>query len=85
MNSPMLIKLNKKNYDLLKSIDFSPFDFKISFHDDNLTFDTDDVLSLQIALNYEISLNGMTDDQMECTEYGRELYALYDVILDQVE
>ena len=85
MNSPMLIKLNKKNYNLLKSIDFSPFDFKITFNDDNLTFDTDDVFALQIALNYEISLNGMTDDQMECTDYGRELYALYDVILDQVE
>lgn len=85
MNNCTSFKLSKEYYDLLKSIDFSSFEFKITFNDDSLTFDTDDVFALQIALNYEISLNGMTDDQMECTEYGRELYALYDVILDQIE
>lgn len=80
-----MYKLSKTNYDLLKSIDFSPFEFKITFNDDSLTFDTDDVFALQIALNYEISLNGMTDDQMECTDYGRKLYSLYDEIIDQIE
>lgn len=80
-----MYKLNKTNYELLKGIDFSSFEFSLMFNDDGLTFDTDDVFTLQIALNYEISLNGMTDDQMECTEYGRKLYALYDAIIEQIE
>lgn len=80
-----MYKLSKANFELLKSIDFSSFEFSLTFSDDDLTFETDDVFALQIALNYEISLNGMTDDQMECTEYGRKLYSLYDEIIDQIE
>ena len=88
MNSPMLIKLNKKNYDLLKSIDFSSFEsleVSLKFNDKELTFETDNIMMLQIALNYEISLNGMTKDQEECTVYGRKLYALYDEIIYLIE
>lgn len=83
-----MYKLSKSNYDLLKSIDFSSFEslnVKLKFNDKDLTFETDDILTLQIALNYEISLNGMSDDQEECTEYGRKLYALYDEIIEQIE
>lgn len=80
-----MYKLNKSEYELLKSLDFSLFDaVSVSFNDAEQSFETDDILSLQIALNYEISLNGMTEDQEECTEYGRKLYALYDAILDQL-
>lgn len=83
-----MYKLSKRNYDLLKSIDFSSFEslnVKLKFNDKDLTFETDDILTLQIALNYEISLNGMSDAQEECTEYGRKLYALYDEIIEQIE
>lgn len=88
MDNRTSFKLSKKNYDLLKSIDFSSFEsleVSLKFNDKDLTFETDDIMMLQIALNYEISLNGLTKDQEECTEYGRKLYALYDEIYYQIE
>lgn len=83
-------KLSKENYDLLKNCHFAELwditeDLILQFNDEECSFETNNVRELQILLNYEISLYGMTDDQMECTENGRALYALYDEIHYQKE
>ena len=79
-----MIKLDKKSYGLLKSIDLSEMGDHISFNDAELSFETDNLRLLQIILNEEIVTKGMKN-QNEVTEYGRALYALYDAILDQKE
>ena len=77
-----MIKLDKKSYDLLRSIDLSEMEGIITFNDDDMSFETEDLRLLQIILNEEIVTKGMKD-QNEVTEHGRALYALYDAILDQ--
>lgn len=83
-------KLSKENYALLKGCHLAELwdvtdNLILQFNDEECSFETNNVRELQILLNYEISLYGMTDDQMECTEYGRALYALYDEIHYQKE
>jgi hypothetical protein len=78
-----MIVLKKKEYETLKSIDPSELDEDIIFHDEDLSFKVDDVRSLLLSLNEIIALHGMTSDQIECSEYGKELYALYDAIYAQ--
>ena len=82
----MKFKLLKKQYQLLRTIDFSELNGKISFIDkmEEVTVD-DDALSLfQMIISEEIDRNGLTDDQNDVTPHGRELYALYDAVYDQI-
>lgn len=79
----MIIKLSEKEYSVLKGVDLSEMGDAITFHDKEMTFETSDIRLLQILLNEEIVTNGMID-QNEVSKYGRELYDLYDSILDQL-
>lgn len=79
-----MFKLSKKNYDLLKTVDFSEMGENIKFYDDELSFETGDIKLLLVILNEEIVTTGL-DDDYNPTEHGRELYALYDAILAQKE
>lgn len=79
-----MFKLSKKNYDLLKSIDLSEMGESITFYDDVLSFETSDIKLLLVILNEEIVTKGL-GDKYDPTEHGRELYALYDAILEQKE
>ena len=74
--------LSKKQFDLLKSVDFSEMGDSISFDDEACEVHTDDLQLLQIILTEEITAKGLTPDQQNITKYGEALEALYDEIYD---
>ena len=78
------IKLKKQSYDLLKAVDLSEMGNNVKFYDDDLSFETSDIKLLLVILNEEIVTKGL-DDSYDPTERGRELYTLYDMILDQIK
>lgn len=75
----MRAKLSKENYELLKQMDFSVINDEISFDDENLMFETDNEL-FDAVFDVNILAEGMDDSQEECNEYGKKLYALYDLL-----
>ena len=75
--------LSKKNYDLLKQIDFTEMGQSLVFNDGSLSFDTDSIRLLEVIITEEITTKGMKRGQQECNEYGRRLYDLYDEIYYQ--
>ena len=72
-------QLNKKWYDLLRNMDYSLTDVSVSFDDENYIFETNDK-DFDIIFDLNIVAYGMDKDQNRCTEYGRQLYMLYDLI-----
>ena len=76
-------QLDAAKYKLLRSVDFSELGEDIIFYDDVCSFETNNIRLLQIILNEEIACKGMTADQQYASEYGWQLYDLYDEILTQ--
>ncbi len=78
----MVISLPDEQYKLLKSIDFSDIKEHIHFDDQNKSVEVTDskVDELQIIVDDEIVLKGLSDDQEEVLPLGRKLYDLYDTI-----
>lgn len=72
-------KLPTKWYKLLKEMDLSEIKDEIVFDDDNCIFETENPL-FDIVFDENIVAYGMDEDQNHCTEYGRQLYTLYDLI-----
>jgi hypothetical protein len=54
----------------------------ISLDESTNTVQTENLRLLQIILTEEITTKGLTPDQQNITQYGKELEALYDEILD---
>ena len=54
----------------------------ISLDESTNTVQTENLRLLQIILTEEITTKGLTPDQLNITQYGKELEALYDEILD---
>ena len=54
----------------------------ISLDESTNTVQTDNLRLLQIILTEEITTKGLTPDQQNIRQYGQELEALYDDILD---
>lgn len=77
------IKLSKERYNLLKEIDFEGYEAKIIFYDDSCEFETD-IDEFEVYMAAYISICGMDEKQDRCTEYGRQLYDLYDYVMDEV-
>ena len=75
----MRMQLNKKRYEVLKSMDFSAIDNDIVLYDDTCEFETNNPL-FDVVFDINIITNGMDENQNECTEYGKQLYELYDLI-----
>lgn len=75
-------KLDKKWYDLLKEIDFSEIAGEIEFNDAECSFETSSE-DFDLIIDEYIVARGMTPDQEECTECGRRLYMLYDLIFGE--
>lgn len=73
--------LSPSRFQLLKKIDLSEMGSSVLLDDKTCTVQTDDLRLLQIILTEEITTKGLTDDQENVTEHGRELEALYDEIL----
>lgn len=81
----MKYKLSRKNYILLRTIDFSEMGDTVTFDDEEASVSTNNIVLLQIIITEEIVGTGMDDAQNECNERGRELYDLYDELLDLEE
>jgi len=81
----MLFKLDEKQYNLLKTIDFSEINGSFSFDDATLSVEVSDdaVGTFQVIISEEIDVKGLSNNQDEVTPYGRKLYALYDEITYQ--
>lgn len=73
--------LSPSHFQLLREIDLSEMGSSVLLDDKTCTVQTDDLRLLQIILTEEITTKGLTDDQENVTEHGRELEALYDEIL----
>ena len=72
-------RIDRKWYNLLKEIDFSEIKDQIIFRDEMCEFETDSEI-FDIIINEYIVSNGMDNEKNECTEYGRRLYMLYDLL-----
>ncbi len=72
-------QLDQKWYNMLKELDFSEIQSEITFDDKNQTFETESEL-FDIIFNENIVSRGMDKNHDQCTEHGRELYMLYDLI-----
>lgn len=72
-------QLDRKKYELLRNMDYSLMDIDISFDDDNCIFESNDE-NFDVIFDLNIVAYGMDEEQEQCNEYGRDLYALYDII-----
>ena len=77
------IKLPEKLYKILKGIDFTAYEQEILFLDEECKFRTN-LREFFIYLNMYICAFGMDEKQEQCTEYGWQLYELYDYVMDEV-
>lgn len=72
------IKLEKRLYDLLKTVDWSELQGSIWFNDNENEFITSNFELFQLILSEAIVSKGFVNDLP--TEYGRQLEELYDTI-----
>lgn len=70
--------LSRQSFELLKAIDFSEMNDKITFIESEHAVETSDFGLMQIIVDEEITDKGLDEHQNECNEYGKKLYALYD-------
>ena len=77
-----IYRLSKESYQTLKRVALEEMENKLVLHDNSLSAETDDLESLLLILNEEIAGRGM-DRQETVNEFGLELYALYDELLEQ--
>lgn len=74
-------RLSETNYKLLRSLPLFKEHYVIVFHDDNCTIEVSDIDELMLDVNDMIIMYGMKDQNV-CTEYGWQLYGLYDELLE---
>ena len=74
-------KLSDRQYALLKELDFSDLGQSIVFSDEDWSISVEDFSLFLTVFTEEIVGRGMDENQEECTEYGRELYAIYDELV----
>lgn len=74
-------QLSEKNYELLKALPLFMEQYTITFDDKSRTITVSDVDELMFDVNDMIIMYGMKD-QNTCTGYGKQLYALYDELLE---
>ena len=74
-------KLSDRQYALLKELDFSDLGQSIVFSDEDRSISVEDFSLFLTVFTEEIVGRGMDENQEECTEYGRELYAIYDELV----
>lgn len=75
--------LSPNLYELLKTINLSEMDNDILFDDNNSSIKTSNADLLLTIITENITVFGMDENQNMPTEYGRELYRLYDEIYYQ--
>lgn len=74
------IILTEENFKLLEELDLSEMGSRLVLKKYQNIVETSDIDLLLIIINEYISTIGMDENQDNCTEYGRELYGLYDEI-----
>ena len=72
-------QLDRKWYEVLKNMDYTLMDVDVTFNDEDCIFETSDDL-FDVIFDLNINAYGMDEDQNQCTEYGKQLYMLYDLI-----
>ena len=75
-NNMNTIKLTKREYEILKKIDFSEIEGEVLFNDQTFEFTNNSEIA-DIIFNEFIVNNGL-DKDYNCTELGQELYQLHD-------
>ena len=63
----------------MKEIDFSEIKDDVIWDDENCIFETENEL-FDVFFDEHIVAYGMDENQNQCTEYGRRLYMLSDLI-----
>lgn len=64
----------------MKTLDFSEMGDELKYIDSQNVIETSDADLLLTIINEYIACDGMDENQEYCTEYGRDLYMLYDEI-----
>jgi len=73
--------LTARQYHLLKELDFSELGPGIFFSDIDQSVSIEDFSLFLTVFTEEIVGRGLDEKQEECTDYGRELYAIYDELV----
>ena len=86
----MIIELNKCLVKSLKSVDFSELEkqpiIKENENEVIFEFDTSDLFEIKLIISEEIAINGVDDNGAgNVNEYGKQLYSIYDSILEQTK
>lgn len=86
----MIVVLNKKLLDSLKSVDFSELKNQPVIKEEKnkilFEFDKNELLDIKLIISEEISLKGVDDcGAGNVNEYGKQLYNIYDAILSQTK
>lgn len=86
----MIIELNKCLVKSLKSVDFSELEkqpiIKENENEVIFEFDTSDLFEIKLIISEEIAINGVDDNGAgNVNEYGKQLYRIYDSILEQTK
>ncbi len=86
----MLFNLKAELLPVLKNVDFSdliPVPEIIDARGNSFVLKVADagIEDFLVALNYEISLDGMDEEQNNVNEYGKKLYQIYDEIMLQLK
>ena len=76
-------KLSRTAFSTLQNVDLSELNDAILMNPDECHVWTDNLRLLLIILNEEISSKGMDVDQQNVNSYGKDLYELYDELIDQ--
>lgn len=76
-------KLSDRAYCLLKELDFSELGAGIVFSDRDKSVSIDDFSLFLTVFTEEIVCRGLDERQDRCTEYGRELYGIYDDLVSR--
>lgn len=82
----MTFVLNKAQYVLAKTIDYSEMNGSLKFNDVSLSISmpNDQVSLFEVLISEEVDRRGLSDDQNKVLPIGRRLYDLYDTVYAQI-
>ena len=87
MQSAVKIHLSEKSYKMMESInfkEFSDYNLDIRLIPEEKAFETTAPKDVEDYISETAAVHGLSNGQQTVTEYGRELYALYDEIYDAI-
>lgn len=76
------IILSDESFNLIKSINPSFLDAEYDINDEDKSLNVQNIRDFLIALDDTILMLGL-DEELKCNEYGKNLYLLYDEVLQK--